>query len=380
MNFLLRHIDSIIADYTASVPLAIYLRNYFKSYPKLGSRDRKALSHAAYLYYRYAKRLPAGLSVFEVIFNGIHHSGAGSSYLETMLLKYDDGLPTKIIPVAPTDPGALPELSDGITPEEWQDSFFLQPDVFIRVRDSSTADRLKEAGIPYTIPGSIQGNCLALPNGSSLEQVLPPSGYVVQDWASQQSIGILLENLRDARPDRLWDCCAGAGGKSLMIGDSLPGVGILATDIRKSILHNLLERFDRYGLPSPETAVADMSDAGAVQREIGDRRFDVILCDVPCSGSGTWARTPEQHFFFRAGSLKAMSDRQFQIASNTIPYLRPGGILAYITCSVFREENEAIVKRIAGEHELGLIGKYLINGISLHADSMFAAILKKNQP
>ncbi len=381
MNFLVRHISDILTDYKGDVPLSVYLKDYFRSFPKLGSRDRKAISQAVYLYYRYCRRLPGDLNAFEVIFNAIQYSRPGNSFLETMLLRYDDSLPLKTATMG--DPEEqLPELSGGIALKDWHDSFLEQPRMFIRTRKPGVAARLQAAGIPYSHcaeedSGLSSHTCLALPNGTNLENILPSNDYVVQDLASQQSIHFLLESC-DLKPEmRVWDACAGAGGKSLMITDLVRGVRILATDIRTSILSNLTWRFRRYHLPVPKTAVADVSEPAGLQTAIPPRPFDLVICDVPCSGSGTWARTPEQYHFFRRESLKAMRERQLKITSNVAPFLKPGGMLAYITCSVFKEENEAVVREIAKGHGLEIAAMKLIDGTKNGADSMFIALLQK---
>lgn len=381
MNFLVRHISDILADYKGDVPLSVYLKNYFKSFPRLGSRDRKAISQAVYLYYRYCRRFPGDPGVFEVIFNAIQYSRPGNSFLETMLLRYDDSLPLKAVAaIVPEE--QMPELSAGIALKDWHDSFLAQPRMFIRTRKPGVPARLQVAGIPFSKCAEEDGGlssptCLALPNGTNLENILPASDYVVQDRASQQSVQFLLENC-DLKPEmRIWDACAGAGGKSLMITDLVPGVRILATDIRTSILSNLTWRFRRYRLPVPKTAVADVSEPAGLQTAIPPGPFDLIVCDVPCSGSGTWARTPEQYHFFRRESLEAMRERQLKITSNVAPFLKPGGMLAYITCSVFKAENEAVVREIAAGHGLEIAAMKLIDGTKSGADSMFVALLQK---
>lgn len=377
MNFLVRHISDILADYKAEVPLSVYLKSYFRNFPKLGSRDRKAISQAVYLYYRYSKRFAGDLDVFQVIFNAIQHSRPGNPFLETMLIRYDGNLPLKTAAISLPEE-QLPQLSGGIALQDWHDSFLAQPRMFIRARKPGVPDQLQKAGIPYSnCSGETPGACLALPNGTDLENLLPAEDYVVQDLASQQSVHFLLENC-DLKPGKkVWDSCAGAGGKSLMITDLVPGAKILATDIRASILSNLAGRFRRYHLPVPKAVVADVSNPADLQTAIPRALFDLVICDVPCSGSGTWARTPEQYHFFKTESLKAMCARQLKITSNVVPFLKPGGILAYITCSVFEEENEAVVTAIAGSHGLRVTAMKLFDGTKSGADSMFIALLEK---
>ena len=98
---------------------------------------------------------------------------------------------------------------------------------------------------------------------------------------------------------------------------------------------------------------------------------------MPCSGSGTWARTPEQLYFFKEERIDQYATLQTQIASNTIEYLKTGGRIIYITCSVFKKENEDVVNELIKQFSLRAISMELINGVQRKADSMFVAVLKK---
>jgi 16S rRNA (cytosine967-C5)-methyltransferase len=198
---------------------------------------------------------------------------------------------------------------------------------------------------------------------------LPADSYVVQD-ASSQATGRWL----DAQPgQRWWDCCSGAGGKSLLLADQCPGVQLTVSDSRRSILRNLEERFRLYGHRIPTMAVADATDPYEIAEVAGGNLYDRILCDVPCTGSGTWARTPEQLYFFDTATIADFADRQKTILNNVSRYLAPGGKLFYITCSVFAQENEDV----ATTSPLKVTGMQLINGTVQQADSMFIAVLQR---
>ncbi len=265
-----------------------------------------------------------------------------------------------------------PLLSDGIDQSTWLSSMLRQPRLFIRIRDnkSSITKILEEHNIPYT---HIANNCLSLPNGANIDKILPAAGYVVQD-ASSQKTGTFFHPEKN---EQWWDCCSGAGGKSLLLKDLLPSVKLTVSDKRQSILHNLKERFKLYGHKLPEEQVADVSDKVALSKTLKGHVFDHIICDVPCSGSGTWARTPEQLYYFEEDFIDRFSRLQKQIASNALSYLKPGGRLIYITCSVFKAENEQMVNHLLEHNDLILQEQFLINGISNRADSMFISILRK---
>src|SRR5690606_35684251 len=103
--------------------------------------------------------------------------------------------------------------------------------------------------------------------------------------------------------------------------------------------------------------------------------FDGILVDAPCTGTGTWGRTPEMLSQFDEDNIQAFVTLQQQVLTNVVQYLKPQGQLIYITCSVFEEENEQIVQYLEREHGLQLEQGGIIAGYNRRSDSMFAARL-----
>ena len=162
-----------------------------------------------------------------------------------------------------------------------------------------------------------------------------------------------------------------------MLKDLQPGVQLTVSDKRQTILRNLVDRFSLYKHQQPTKYVLDAADEHELQSKLGDRQFDNIICDAPCSGSGTWARTPEQLFFFKEEYISDFASLQQTIAGNTVRFLKSGGRLIYITCSVFRKENEAVVDAVIEQHKLTIEHQELINGTERKADSMYIAVLRK---
>jgi len=376
MSFFTDHIQRILDTYEGHPPLALFLRRYFKSYPKLGSRDRKALSEAAYIFYRCRRFFPAEMKHETVIALGFRLCGSRNAFLEKMLQPI--AIPGDIKPQY-TDAASW-RFSEGLDPATWLHSMWQQPELFIRLRKQEAACKalLQQQDITWEamrFEGSAT-DALRIANGKAIDTLLPPEDYVVQDWSSQRSVYILRQHLAKD-PATVWDVCSGAGGKSILLKDILPPFDLTVSDIREAILHNLRQRFKQYGLGRVTSVEADSSDAGALAGKLAGRTFDLVLCDVPCSGSGTWARTPEQFHFFRPAHLQRFTDIQFPIARNAARYVKPGGLLAYITCSVFEAENEAVVKRLQEESGLQLKHQQLINGIEDKADCMFVALFEK---
>ncbi len=147
----------------------------------------------------------------------------------------------------------------------------------------------------------------------------------------------------DGRPAKVLDCCAAPGGKTLMLARRLPGAEILATDVsakRITAMQGRLRRFDYAA--GVKTAVLD---AAKLPESAGE--FDLILCDVPCSGTGTLGRNPEIRLRLAPEELTRQAERQRAILSAALKRLAPGGRLVYSTCSLEPEENERVVEAVA---------------------------------
>ncbi|MGI4830450.1 MAG: RsmB/NOP family class I SAM-dependent RNA methyltransferase [Janthinobacterium lividum] len=144
-----------------------------------------------------------------------------------------------------------------------------------------------------------------------------------------------------SRPEakRVWDCCAAPGGKTIVLGRRLPGAALLATDNSPVRLKRLAQRLERDGLGAAVETV--QADAAELPEDRG--LFDLILCDVPCSGTGTLARNPEIRHRLQPEELKRQATRQQKLLSGAVKHLAPGGRLLYSTCSLEPEENEAVV-------------------------------------
>lgn len=264
-------------------------------------------------------------------------------------------------------------FSKGIDKYQWLQTMLSQPRMFIRIRRNKEAilSILSQNDIPYQ---ELDNNCVSLPNGSAIDKLLPEADYAVQDASSQKT-----GNYFRLQPkNNWWDCCSGAGGKSLLLCDKYPEVKLTVSDTRSTILHNLAQRFKLYNLPMPRQVQLDMSSKKDVADKMGSKKFNAIICDVPCTGSGTWARTPEQLYFFNPEKLKEISKLQKDIAMNAVSHLDAHGTLYYITCSVFKEENEDVVDYLLKyKHSLEVKEMHLINGSDTAADSMFIAVLQR---
>ena len=142
---------------------------------------------------------------------------------------------------------------------------------------------------------------------------------------------------------------------------------------RDSILVNLKNRFATAGIRNYKSISADLTKPVS---KLKNAKFNLILADVPCTGSGTWSRTPEQLYYFDEKKINEYAALQKKIITTVIPHLATGGYLLYITCSVFKKENEEAVNFIKDQFHLELIKMELLKGYANKADTMFAALLR----
>ncbi len=370
MRYIWQHIVTILEQYNGSTPLPIFLKEYYKNHKKLGSRDRRILNEMVYSYYRCAKGLPKDMPINEQVATCLRLCDIQSKHINWLLTD----MPSHEDVYQPHQNFSEEiQLSEGISKQDWLDSMLLQPDLFLRVRQDNMGkltNFFNENEIEFE---QLSDTCIALPNGTPIDKMIPEYMYVVQD-ASSQAIGQFLQPQPD---EHWWDACSGAGGKSLLLKDIEPLIDLTVTDARRTILNNLKDRFRTYSHILPQAHRVDVTDAKQLNSKLQDAQFDNIICDVPCTGSGTWARTPEQYYFFDKATIKGFTQRQVNITTNAATYLKEGGRLYYITCSVFKEENEKAVEQILQNTTLELEHQELINGIENRADSMFIAILRK---
>jgi 16S rRNA (cytosine967-C5)-methyltransferase len=265
------------------------------------------------------------------------------------------------------------ELSIEIDVALFNQSMLVQPDVYLRLRpgkEEVVTNALQAAGISYK---QISEKCVAISNSAKADAAVQlDMDAVVQDLNSQRVLDLLRDLHGLLKKFSAWDCCAASGGKSLLLLDQFPGVQLTVSDVRESILYNLRKRFERAGIRKYKFFTAD----AATEAPKKGGPFDLIICDAPCSGSGTWSRTPEQLHFFKTEKIDAYAALQKSLLSNVRRYLKPGGLLLYSTCSVFRKENEAVVNETSDLPSLRLLKSAYFKGYHQRADTLFAALFQ----
>jgi len=374
----------IIETYKEDKPLGKFLPDFFRKNKQMGSTDRKVATGLLYNYFRLG-RACANLPTEERLFIAeFLVSDVSNTFLQNFKPEFNEkielSLDEKIVFLESQDIGFLlndvfpfhKHFSKGIDKTGFLKSLFIQPDLFIHIYPEKTAwltSKLEEAGITYEEEAE---RTLRLPNKTKLDKLFPNNKHFeIQDLSSQAACRYFKPN----KYDYWWDCCAASGGKSINLFHQQPDIKLLVSDIRESVLENLDERFKNAGLLKYQKKILDLLQDP--QPFIHSYEFDGIIYDAPCTGSGTWGRSPEMISQFQEYRIKAFQNLQQSIARNIVKYLKPGKPLIYITCSVFKEENEDAVDFLVKELGLKLQVQTVLNGYDTKADTMFVARLIK---
>ncbi|MCH8531577.1 MAG: RsmB/NOP family class I SAM-dependent RNA methyltransferase [Saccharospirillum sp.] len=195
----------------------------------------------------------------------------------------------------------------------------------------------------------------------------------IQDLASQA----VVTAVGAQSGERIWDACAGAGGKALALAIQVGQQGlVVATDLRAHALRETQRRAQRLGLSQLVVDVWDAQQSAAPAREC-----DRVLVDAPCTGAGTWRRSPDARWRLNDALLGELTELQDRILAEASAAVRPGGHLIYATCSWLVEENEdRVAKFLQANAAFQLIDQRLLGAPGLDADTLFAATLYRTEP
>lgn len=373
--------EVLINQYDGTLPFHHFIRQYFKEHSKYGSRDRKSISALCYAFFRLGNVFRT-VDVKEKILRALFlMQESASPLLAALRPEWPDlshapiidridffksiGIELNTSSIFPLIDKLSAHLSDT---ENFAISHFEQPRLFLRIRpgyEDIVPEKLFKAGIAFNKLDHV----VELANGTAVENVLQIDKEVVVQDLSSQRIKELMEEIVGQLPKQpnVWDACAASGGKSILLNDIQPKIDLQVSDVRATILENLKKRFAVAGLYNYQQHVFDLSKTIPTLKS-----QDLVMADVPCSGSGTWGRTPEALLFFNEKELDRYVQLQRSIIDHTLPLVKKGGHYLYMTCSVYAAENEAQVSYIK-EKGFTLNKAHLLEGWQHHADSLFAA-------
>ncbi len=202
---------------------------------------------------------------------------------------------------------------------------------------ASATSLLAAAGIDVTENPLCRGALTVTEGARRLRNAQPYlDGIVEVQDAASQAVVALLPQARNCL-----DYCAGGGGKALAIASQSDRT-VFAHDHNPVRMKDIAPRAARAGVRIQELTSA------AVTRHAP---FDLVLCDVPCSGSGAWRRSPDAKWSFTPDRLQELQTIQLDVLGRAAPLVAAGGWLVYATCSVLRCENEEIVTRFVAEND-----------------------------
>ncbi len=222
-----------------------------------------------------------------------------------------------------------------------------RPPVWLRAQTANTAalwDDLQQEGLQIITHQQLANAAKAQFAGVNL-RLLPAFSrgeFEIQDLASQ-AVGYICAPQPGSR---WWDACAGGGGKSLHLAWLMNRKGsLLATDNRAYKLQDLKLRARRAQFPNIRT-----KEWLGVPVPRYNASFNGVLVDTACSCSGTWRRNPDARWTTFPQDLPELTALQTQLLTNAADAVAPGGTLVYSTCSLFQEENDAIVQAFLNQH------------------------------
>jgi 16S rRNA (cytosine967-C5)-methyltransferase len=353
---------------TFEQPADAALRAFFRVHRALGQRDRgpvAELSFAALRHLRLLETLAGGRQPRRLLLAAATLIAGRSLRQLEPLLKKDEA--QWLAGVRAADTRALPPAVQASLPDWiWERLVGVMPqaDALALARgllapapldlrvNSQLAEReavlaalqaegLAAAPTPYSPLG------VRLVEKPALQQhALFREGKVeVQDEASQL-LGWLVA---PRRREMVVDFCAGAGGKTLALGALMGSQGRLyAFDTAQRRLANLAPRLKRSGLSNVHPQLIDDEHDARVRRLAG--KIDRVLVDAPCTGLGTLRRNPDLKWRQSPQALAELTRKQASILAAAAGLVKPGGRLVYATCSILREENEAIVEAFLAAH------------------------------
>ncbi|MCC7299027.1 MAG: hypothetical protein IT244_11895 [Bacteroidia bacterium] len=345
----------------------MYLQNFFKQNKNFGSSDRRFYRNACYSYWR----------TVTVHNNSVNPNTLAAALVERHIFESNATVQSELLEISkgaePLHNSIIDTYAEAIDPnlnlqvlKEW---FQQQAPIFL-VANPGNQKKLLHALTQENISFEEVGHGVKIPANSNVQAMVDLGICRIQDLAS----GFSVHELPVKEKASIWDCCAGAGGKSLMLGQLYPNSKLYCSDNRENILNNLKSRFKISGMPTPQCAVVDLIK-DEIPAEIPS--VDVIVADVPCTGSGTWRHNPEEAVFFNIEKIGATAYNQRKIAIKAYERLKSGGLLVYITCSIFKAENAENAQWLCQELGMEMLDTgYTQNGFD-DTDYIYRAVLQK---
>jgi 16S rRNA (cytosine967-C5)-methyltransferase len=363
-------IDQIVSRHQ---PVAIALSDWGKAHRFAGSGDRDAIGRYVY----DAMRLRASSAYImqaetprAIVFGSLLQEGMLASDLAALLTGIDHAPPPltgqEAACLVKADLDAAPDWIAGNYPEWLQPSLERAFGANLRAQMAAFATRAPADIRVNTLKATREKVLKALADFGALPAPFVPNGIripppvgpartpnlqaeaafqagwcEIQDTGSQIAAAMTLASPRQ----QVLDLCAGAGGKTLALAAAMQNTGqLFAYDSDRERLKPIYDRIKRAGVRNAQ--VLRGADRKAVDA-LGPR-FDCVLADAPCSGSGTWRRRPDSKWRLRPHALSERQKEQDAVLAHAATFVKPGGRLVYVTCSILPEENSDRIAAFTG--------------------------------
>lgn len=358
LDFWANHIDELkLLWNNADTTAASVKKRYFSGKKYLGSKDKKVIGGCFYFYLRtlnHTESLDA-LQLIALAYVNVEEVKINID----KLFKIDDFIPLLSSQVTNVDKLISDFDSKKVQsffPETYISNILIDSSqmegLCIALNSEATTDirvianrdmieeELNASDIPFYT--NMLEDCIKLEQNINFNTLISyKNGYFdVQDEGSQ-----LVAHLVNPQPDEtILDYCSGGGGKTIHIAElSEDNAYITATDIDLKRLKETERRVSFHRLSS--VRILDIQDVDS-----SAAKYDKVLVDAPCSGSGTVRRAPEIRYSITEEVIKHYSDLQLEILNKCYGKLRSGGELIYSTCTFFAKENDSVIAKFLSEH------------------------------
>ncbi len=254
------------------------------------------------------------------------------------------------------------------------EEFLTAPELYLRVnRAKNSADELVEILKTYEIKSQKinEYTVLITDGGFNFEKFEPylQGRFFVQDLSSQRCANAVNPKTNE----RILDMCAAPGGKTFAMADLMEGTGeIVSCDIHPHKIELIKSGAKRLGFNNISPFICD-----ATQYNENLGKFNVVLCDVPCSGFGIIKRKPDIKYK-NENNFKDLQDIQLKILENAVNYLFEKGRIIYSTCTIRKSENEAIINKFLTKYQQFSLQEMNVNlPKKNNGDGFFTAVLIK---
>ena len=378
----------IIETYQFNEPFSVFLKNHFRKHKKFGSKDRKSIADLCFGYFRIGQSAMSYPIQDQIIIGFYLAHSLDTGFLlgptPELSASINDATEKKAALLQESYPAFEASnifvfreyLSSAMDDDAFNFSHLIKPLVYINRRHQSQSTLTKQLSL-HEVPFVSEQGFIGFEQQIDLTKWFEVDREVlVQDISSQKTISLL--NDCPLTPDAVWDACAGSGGKSILAADTFHFRHHYVSDVREHILDELSRRMHLAKIPIQQAFCVDLSNSLSVQvakQLLPPDGVDLIIADVPCTGSGTWGRSPEWLRSFDPATIEIYHQRQVKIVENLLPFINQRGYLLYITCSVFTKENEAVLEALSEKHPVNILKQQYFIGYPQRGDQLFAALI-----